>query len=98
MDFKRYTFDSLSVNDIVLQTIRLNGIIVPITYTKYGYVKNPISDYDGDGRLEFMLKFSKDSFIDILSEIINTITITVQAENYKFSWTGAIEVKNQGKK
>ncbi len=44
------------VEDIQLNTILLNGRIVPIRVPKLGYVKNPISDEDRDGMLEYMAK------------------------------------------
>lgn len=89
--------DGLSVYDIELDTILLNDEVVPVTDDKYGYVKNPVSDYDDDGIEEFMVKFEKDSLIDILEEGENEITISGRAGDYRFIWSGTLEAKNPGK-
>lgn len=75
----------------------MNDEVVPVTDDKYGYVKNPVSDYDDDGIDEFMVKFERDSLIDILVEGDNDITISGRAGNYRFIWNGNMEAKNPGK-
>jgi pimeloyl-ACP methyl ester carboxylesterase len=44
---------------IKLSSIMINKVVKPVTDSKYGYVKNPIVDYNGDGKKEFMFKFTQ---------------------------------------
>ena len=89
--------DGLPVDDIELDSIRMNDSIIPETDSKYGYVKNPVSDYDNDGKMEFMAKFNKVSLIGVFAEGENKVTITGKTDSYRFIWSGKIEAKEPGK-
>ena len=58
------------VANIDLSTIKLNGVVSPITDPKYGFVTDPdsyIVDHDSDGILERMVKFDRAEVEAILS-------------------------------
>ena len=88
----RFTGD-MKLEDIILGTLRINGTIVPITDEKYGYVRNPIGDHDGDGIPEFMAKFARSHLVELLEKGDNTIALTGRALDECFIWTGRITVK-----
>ncbi|MGG3466112.1 hypothetical protein ABES02_00785 [Neobacillus pocheonensis] len=46
-----------NLGDIRLSSILINNKVGPITDSKYGYVKNPIVENNGDGKKQFMFKF-----------------------------------------
>ncbi|WP_052352934.1 alpha/beta fold hydrolase [Neobacillus dielmonensis] len=51
---------------VKLSSITINDVVKPITDSKYGYVKNPIVDYNGDGKKEFMFKFTQHDLAESL--------------------------------
>ena len=83
----------LNAIEILINSIKLNDMISPITDGKYGYVKNPVSDYDNDGILEFMVKFEKGSLDNILMTGNNNVIIKGSTGTYSFIGTCIIEVK-----
>lgn len=85
--------ENMSPSDIKLYTIRLNNMVAPIVDSKYGFVKNPVADYDGDGKPEFLAKFSRDRFKELLVEGRNEITITGEVGSYSFMGLNVVEAK-----
>lgn len=80
------------VHEIKLDSIRLNGTVKPITNARYGYVKHPVADYDGDGNLEFMAKFFKKDVTKILAPGTNHVAISGSAGSQNFAGTGTVKV------
>jgi len=67
------------VSKINISTIFLNGIIRAETNPKYKFVKNPeISDRDGDGLPELMVKFNRAEVLKILRG--GSVVLTVMGE------------------
>lgn len=60
--------DNFSVHDIKPQSVQLNNTVFPIQDPQLGYVKNPVSDYDGDGKDEYMVKFNRSDLKSILEQ------------------------------
>jgi pectate disaccharide-lyase len=73
---------SFNLEDIEFASIRLNGEIKPIS--DKGYSKNPIADYDADGDMEFMVKFSRKEISRLLEKGVDVpVTITGQLKSSK---------------
>lgn len=84
-----------NVADISLQSILLNGSLVPIQYPQYGYVQNPVGDYNADGKDEFMVKFRRSDLATILEPEENVqILITGRASGVLFKGKDYITVIN----
>lgn len=77
--------EDYNVRDILLETVRLQGIPA-ITDLTYGFVKNPeVMDHDGDGILERMVKFDRAAVITLLIEhmsphVKHEVPLTVTGE------------------
>lgn len=84
----------VDVNDIIHGSIRLNGVYAPVSDPKYGYVKNPVDDYDGDGKLEYMIKFSREDIGQELANSGGNISITGSAGTYEFRGMDSVRVIN----
>ncbi len=82
----------VDVNDIIGNTIRLNGVYSPISDPKYGYVQNPVDDYDGDDNPEYMVKFKKEDIGEELIECDGNITITGSTAKYDFRGTDTVGI------
>lgn len=83
----------LNANEILINTIKLNDMISPITDAKQGYVKNPVSDYDNDGIPEFMVKFEKGSLDNMFMSGNNNVIIKGSTGIYNFTGSCIIDVK-----
>lgn len=84
--------ENLSPYDVSLETIRVNDVMLPVSDPKYGYVKNPIADYNGDGILEFMFKIEAEQLKGRLVPGDNDIAITGEIGDYQFYWNGTLNV------
>jgi pectate disaccharide-lyase len=74
--------EGFKLEDIEFTSIRLNGEIKPIS--DKGYSKNPIADYDADGDMEFMVKFSRKEISRLLEKGDDLpVTITGQLKSSK---------------
>lgn len=85
--------EGVDVVDILHSSIRLNGVNIPISDLRFGYVKNPISDYDGDGKLEYMVKFRREDIEQELIQSGGSITITGQTGSYSFRTSCNVTIK-----
>jgi pimeloyl-ACP methyl ester carboxylesterase len=65
-----------NLEDIKLVSIIINNEVRPITDSKYGYVKNPIVDDNGDGKKEFMFKFTQYEMAQSLPVGLQEVIIT----------------------
>jgi pectate disaccharide-lyase len=85
--------DGFKLEDVKLNTIRLNKMIEPLTTE--GYAKNPIVDMDSDGDFEYIVKFSRKDLAKILEKGDEVpITITGQLQSgYEFFGKTQITVK-----
>lgn len=86
--------EGVDINDIIHGTIRLNGVYSPISDPKYGFVSNPVADHDGDGKVEYMIKFRRDEILDELVRCGGSITISGSAGSYDFRGVDLVEIKN----
>jgi hypothetical protein len=69
-----------NVTDIDLETVRLNTTIPAVTDPKYGFVTEPeeyITDNDGDGILERMVKFDR-------AEVISFVRTNIELSGWRF--------------
>jgi hypothetical protein len=85
--------EGLDITAIQLDSIKLNGQAMPINDPKLGYVKNPVADYDQDGKLEYMLKFNLADIKQALVDSNGVITITGDTGAYGFMGTTTAETK-----
>lgn len=84
----------LDVNDIIHSLIKLNGSCTPINDPKLGYVKNPVQDYDDDGKNEYVIKFRKEDLKQSLIESDGNITISGETLKYDFKGFAKVTIKN----
>ena len=83
----------VSVEDIDLSTVTLNGTIEAVTDNKYGFVKNPTKDEDNDGETEFIAKFQREEVSDTL-ETGNNVRVTLTGStNSGVLFTGSDRIK-----
>ncbi|QZT33783.1 bacterial Ig-like domain-containing protein [Caldalkalibacillus thermarum TA2.A1] len=83
-----------SLEDIQLDSIRLYGVAEPVTEAR-GYHKNPIDDYDSNGDMEYMVKFSRKDLASIL-EKGDQVPVTISGQinsRIHFQGTTFITVK-----
>jgi uncharacterized 2Fe-2S/4Fe-4S cluster protein (DUF4445 family) len=91
------------VEDIDISTILLNGTVGAVTDPKYAFVTNSseyITDNDGDGILERMVKFDRKDVTEYLKAkgIINAevnLTITGKVNGTPFEGTDTIRIKDE---
>lgn len=83
----------LKLEDIMADTLRINGILAPITDSKHKHEKELISDYDCDGTLEFMATFNRAELVKLLAKGENAVTLTGRAGEECFIWNGTVIVK-----
>jgi len=96
--------EGYSPADIDVSTIRLDGVVLSETNTKYGFVKDPeVKDRDGDGIPELMVKFSRDAVIAHIQDTYGstgskfsdvTLTLTGEVAGTTFQGSDTIRVKN----
>lgn len=85
--------------DIELASVRLAGTVPAVTNTKYGWVKNPskfLTDHDGDGILERMVRFDADAVRAYLKSIgargMTTLTVSGNVTGIHFEGQAAVKV------
>jgi hypothetical protein len=69
---------------INLSSIKLNKTIQPEMNKKYGFVRNPIGDYDEDGIPDFMVKFDRKAVQDILVPGLAILNLTGEIDGIPF--------------
>lgn len=87
--------DSNELKEIASGSLMLNNTLKPISDPKHGYIKNPIGDFNGDGLLEYQIKFNRTDLLKIL-ETGNRIEVNVSGEltsGKKFKGIDYITVK-----
>jgi hypothetical protein len=77
---------------IDLSSIRLNKTIQPEMNQKYGFVRNPIGDYDEDGIPDFMVKFDRKAVQNILVPGLAILNLTGEIDGIPFESTDRILV------
>jgi hypothetical protein len=58
--------DAFEPQQIRFSTVETNGFIPHVQDDKYGYVQNPITDSDDDGIMEMMLKYERESLVQVI--------------------------------
>jgi hypothetical protein len=86
-------------------TIQTNEKVVHVQDPKYGYVKNPIDDFDNNGIRDMMLKYERESLVNVIEPKgpvkqgqwnDGDITMFGEWDQYHFKGYDSIQVRNSG--